>query len=61
MPCYDSRKDESIDLMARFCCAALSAMESFGHGDLIPDYIKEWWKNHKEFDASCGRKHKGKP
>ena len=56
MPCYDSRDTEAENAIRRFCCEALSKMEE--EGKPIPEYMREWWRAHQEWDREHGRPHK---
>ncbi len=55
MPCYDHRDSEDANVTMRFCCEVLSEYQAAGKP--IPDYIKRWWREHQEWDASMGRPH----
>jgi len=56
MPCYDHRssaeyKQKEIDRMARWLCSILGTLEASGiEMELQDPELKEWWKDHKDFD-----------
>jgi len=49
MPCHDGRESPiDPDATTRFCCETLGALEADGH--IIPEYIRQWWEDHKKWD-----------
>lgn len=52
MPCYDDRivstDKNDLDVKTRLACEYLTGLESKGFQ--IPEYAKDWWIRHKEFD-----------
>lgn len=71
MPCYDSRRDEHpsgeswsdraerlekrCDMLTRLLCEAMGYMEPLGRGEGSKE-LREWWKEHQEFDKQRKRK-----
>lgn len=58
MPCFDGREGLAENIMMRFCCETLTQLVENGGEELIPEYIKDWWRDHQAWDVKQGRPHK---
>ena len=53
MPCFDPRAAASDQAAHRIACYMLATLEAAGHP--IPEFAREWWREHQDMDVAMRR------